>query len=344
MEFEEVRMQHTWMIPVFVGALLIGCSSPDRKAAFEDSEELRSVDHQQELSTNETPFIVSHVVPVDEYEYVNASESEVRVFAEVFETIEDTSNANIFGAYSLHSVVADDASQNTAGRSDGEWEVGYLNLVQFNESPPYGLDEQLARIAAAGPVIDRLEIAEIPVLLFEQPGSEYSRFTYVWLEHGVQGSFDGADREPMERWLSAYLRTPKLSEHETTALDARLARIEGFGYSDFDTSWGGEMLAPLRDVPHAAHSVVNNDGSLGMLVLAETEDTSPLLEMYTDLGSEVVGETDISGRRVVLLEGFSDGTDNHAFIWIDGGISGGLGTNAGALDSAQQFLEAFLES
>jgi hypothetical protein len=75
------------------------------------------------------------------------------------------------------------------------------------------------------PAIDRLEAAGVSVFVFEIPQSPDSRFTYSWLDHGVQGFIDGANREPLERWVTAYLTLSKLAEQETLELAARLTSV-----------------------------------------------------------------------------------------------------------------------
>jgi hypothetical protein len=180
--------------------------------------------------------------------------------------------------------------------------------------------------------------------VFEDPNSRDSRYTYSWFEHGVQRVFDGADREPLERWLAAYLEIPKLSEHETAELNALLAEIPGFEYSDFDFADEGETLAPLGAFAHSAHKVADRDAKLGTLVLAGTEDTAALVQVMAGLGVNVVGEIEVGGQRVQTLEGFTDGIDGYAFIWSRSGISGSLGTNVSDSERAKRFLEAFLES
>ncbi len=332
------------MVPLaVVGVLFAGCSSSD--ADFRsDVEESREEDHQIEMAIGETSVIVSHVVPVDGYTYLNASESEIRGAIDRLGLIEAGAGEDLFEAVSLHGVVADDPSQNTAGRSDGGFEVGYLNLVQFSNAVPYGIDEQLTTGLYGESPVDRLDIAGISVFVFENPGMPDSQYTYGWLEHGVQGTIDGADREPLERWLTAYLGTPKLSEHETAELNARLADIPGFAYSDLDFADAGETVAPLGDIAHSTHKVADRSGKLGTLVLAEIDDTAPLVQMMADLGINLAGEIEVSEQRVRTLDGTTDGIDAYGFIWTKSGISGSLGTNADDLDRAKRFLEAFLES
>ena len=338
----------TWVIVtgiVLLGLIILsalalsGEDSYYPPAAFRsDLEEGREENHQQELATGETPFIVSHVVPVDGYTYVDATEFEIRNAIASGESSEELLGVDLLGAVSLHGVVADDPLQNTANRSDFGQEAGFLVLTELNEPLPYGLDQQVARSLYGGTEIDRLEIAGIPVFVFENPAKPDSRYTYVWFEHGVMGFIDGADRDPLELWLAAYLDIPKLNEHETAKLHARLTEISGFRYIDTDASTWEDAFASFGDIAHSAHGVANtDDGTLGTLFLAETEDTAPYLEVF-DL--EVVGEIELGGQQVQTLEG----TDGYAFIWSESGISGALGTNAADLESAKLFLEAFLDS
>lgn len=193
--------------------------------------------------------------------------------------------------------------------------------------------------------IDRLEIAGVPVFVFGDPSSDDSRFTYQWLDHGIQGFIDGADREPIERWVRAYLAIPKLGENETAALHANLTDGPGFGYADYDpASTTGDLLAPLRGMAYSAHKVTDADGKFGLLVLAETDAPAPLLEMMSALNVDVVDETELGEQRVQVLEGFSDGIDGRGFIWTESGMSGSLSTNVDGLGKATRFLEAFLQS
>jgi hypothetical protein len=102
----------------------------------------------------------------------------------------------------------------------------------------------------------------------------------------------------------------------------------------------GADREPLEGFAHSAHKVANKDGSLGSLVLAETDDTAPFVQVFADL--DVVDEIDIGGRRVTLLEGTSDGIDGSVFLFSESGISGSLATNAVDMAAARRFLEALL--
>jgi hypothetical protein len=318
-----------------IGTLVGDTDNPRRLAA--------SGDHQQELVAGETPFIAGYLVPVDGYSYADASKLEIDLMLRGIEEAEASAGSDAWGASSLHSVIADDPSQNTT-----QGEVGFLYLIQFNSPILYGSEEEYARNSIMAEMIDRLDIAGVPVFVFDNPESRNSRYHYVWFEHGVGGTIDGADRGPLEAWLSAYLEVPKLAEHETAELDARLTVVAGYAYSDFDLVHFGsdaeEVGSALPDLAYSMHTVVDNEDPLGVLTLAETENAGPLLRVMSILGLEPLGETDVGGHRVLTLQDSVDRGPKYAFVWTDSGISGAFATNIDDLETSRQFLEAFLES
>ena len=298
--------------------------------------------HQNNLSSGETTLITRHLVEVEGYFYVNATVPEIVGVANSLEATEAQTKADIFAGFSLHSVVAEDPSQNTT-----QGQVGFLQLFQFNAPIPYGLDEDLARFSTPGSLIDRLDISHVPVFLFDDPTHPTSRFHYVWVEHGIQGVIDGSDRETLERWLTAFLAIPKLGVNESQLLDERLPTLPGFAYSEFDTytSEIAELLAPLGDVPYSMHSVTDRGESpIGFLTLAETDNADQLLRIWEEFGLNVVGDLDIDGHLVFTLEGVNAGGVWSGYVWTDSGVTGSLIFEPSRVQIQARFLAAFLNS
>jgi hypothetical protein len=163
------------------------------------------------------------------------------------------------------------------------------------------------------------------------------------LDHGVQGFIDGADRESLERWVTAYLAVSKLAEHETAELAARLTPVSGFTYSNADTSFLSEQAAPLGHVSYSMHRVADHDGSIGILTLTENDDPELMDRWLTDtLGLAGAGERPMGEGHAGHFVGVVDGDQMHALAWTEAGLSGAFTTNANDLDTAERFLEAFL--
>lgn len=325
-----------------MGLIVVGCGGSEGASQTDESEE----DHQSALAIGETPFITRFLVPVDGYRYVNDHGGAYENVMKRNDAWEAEIGRDFFGAISLHSVVAGDDSQNTARAWNGDSEVGYLVLEQLVEPVPYGVDDQLATAMGGRPPLDRMKMSGVPVFVFENPASTDSRFTYVWVNHGVVGFIDGADREPLERWLDAYLATPKLAERETAELDARLIDVSGFSYSNVDTSTlPAQVVDGMGEVSFSMHKVVNTDGSIGVLTLTQTDDVGHIGRWLSDAFSlDGSKEIAIGDRQVRRLSGVVDGNQMHAMAWNEAGMSGALTTNAADLDTAERFLASFLHS
>ena len=65
---------------------------------------------------------------------------------------------------------------------------------------------QLRNSWLGGEPIEELDLAGMNVQLFENRSLPGSRYIYTWADDDVAGVFDGADRESLERWLTAYLK------------------------------------------------------------------------------------------------------------------------------------------
>ena len=298
------------------------------------------VNHQTRLSPGESAFLARYLTPVDGYSYVDADDFEINGAIALFDSIEAELDYDLFGAISLHSVVADDPSQNTARTQTRKREVGFLGLVQFNEVVPAGGDEQVASNAFGGTPIDRLEISGVTVFVFENTNSVDSRYTYNWLQHGTQAFIDGADREPLERWIAAYLEVPKLAPNETIELEALLTPVDGFTYADFDTAVQPEIDDTLGQYSYSAHLVADTEESIGVLLLVDSDDQSPFAVLMDLLGFEWVDTYDVDEITVEYWASFDD-PDLEFIEWTQDGYHAGLATNVDDTDASDEFLVSF---
>lgn len=302
-------------------------------------------DHQSDLAVGETALLTQFLVPVDGYRYIDEPSSKYEDVLATFDANDAELEGDLFGAVSLHGVVADDPSQNTAQRWDRNWEVGYLALVQFNEVLPSGSDQQLAEWSFGGEAIEQLDVGGVKVFVFEDPESPDSRFFYSWLEHGVQGIIDGADREPLERWVRSYLMIPKLAERETKELAARLTDVPGFAYANVDMSTEGAAVEAFGDLSYSMHAVADDVGSIGRLVLTDSNDPQLLGRWLTDtLNLSPSDEVTVADGRTRHFVGVVDGLQVHAFAWSEAELSGALTTHTAELDTAKRFLASFAPS
>ena len=65
---------------------------------------------------------------------------------------------------------------------------------------------QLGNSWLGGEQIGEVVLAGVSVQLFENSAMPNSRYFYPWAIDDVDGVFDGADRESLERWLATYLK------------------------------------------------------------------------------------------------------------------------------------------
>ncbi len=158
---------------------------------------------QVALAAGETPLLAQQLVDVDGYNYVDVRTEELDYQLALINDYQTyIVGADLFDGASWHSVVADDPSQNTVS----DIEVGFLLLVQGTE--PLDHDhfvEHVRTFWLSGEPLAELDIGGADVLVFENPDKPDSRYFYTWVINEVGGVFDGADREPLERWLTAFL-------------------------------------------------------------------------------------------------------------------------------------------
>jgi hypothetical protein len=300
-----------------------------------------TVDHQTDLSVGESPFLAVYLVPVDGYTYMDADDSEIDATITLLDGVEADVDYDLFGAVSLHSIVADDPSQNTARNQQGGSETGYFGLVQFNEVVPSGFEEQAATNSTGNDPIDRLEVAGIPVFVFEDPASVDSRYSYSWIEHGTQAFIDGADREPLERWITAYLDIPKLAPGETIELDAQLRPLEGFVYANFDPANQPEIDQALGRSPYSAHRVADTQDAIGTLLLVESPEASPFDGLMATLGFTKTNMDEYDGVTISFWESTTD-PDFGFMEWAQSDqVRAGLAYNNADADPALDFVAEF---
>jgi hypothetical protein len=182
------------------------------------------------------------------------------------------------------------------------------------------------------------------VLVFEDPTSEDSRYYYTWLRHGVQGAIDGSDRASIERWLADYMAKPVLVDTETSTLSDRLVAVPGFAYVNFADPYSTKQLVtkPLGKIPSSLHQIVDEDGAIGGLILAEAPSgvatldyVDGLLEAglkgFTDAGPVTFGTT--------TAEHLTGTSGQEAFVWVDNGIAAAMLTKSPTETTA--FLNLF---
>ena len=286
----------------------------------------------------ESSLVVRYLVPVDGYRYENITGPELQLAVAQYE---QALSEGFFQGLSFHSVIADDPAQNTARTVAGQRETGYLVLYHLGVNCcPAGMEAEIIQsFVGPVPMIDQLEIANTPVFVFEQPESIDSRYVYQWIDHGTIAYFDGADREPLERWLNRYLPLPKLAEHETPELSAGLTVVPGFGYANVEPS---DAFAALDELAWAAHSLVDADGVIGGLILTQTDASTPLEQLLQRLQPDATFEETTSEIAGYPVRALSAG-DETALIWTQDGISGAIiVADLNRLDSAEHFLEQFL--
>jgi len=160
------------------------------------------IDDQAELVPGETPLLAQQLVAVDGFTYADIRVDELCDNLDLIEAYEEHAGADLVVGTSWHPVVVDDASRNKASGV----EVGFLFLLHRNETIDGDeLLEHLRVFWIEGEPVEELEIAGSTVLLLDNPTRLNSRYTYTWTIDDVSGVIDGANREPIERWLTAYL-------------------------------------------------------------------------------------------------------------------------------------------
>jgi len=280
------------------------------------------VNHQATLAEGETLDVASQLTVVPHYRYVDLSKREVESELALMRSSTDAAGMSM-PAVSLHSVISEDASQNTAQTSSGSHETGFLMLLEFETPPPSTVD--LSRWKP-GHVGDKV-IHGTTVFLFTDPSHPESKYMYVWVRHGVLGQFDGATRAPTQRWVTSYLSIPERQPGETSRLSSALVPVAGFEYAN--SADARQLASAFRRgssrIPHSVHMVLGRHGPMGTLILAEVPVRSTPSEMMAVLqragftGAVSDGTKAFGGKAVrVYVFGPNAG---HAYIYVNGGIA-----------------------
>lgn len=295
-----------------------------------------TVDHSKVLADHEIPDLAAQLVTIDGYSYADPPAREVTQSLVALHELEQRADRpDLFAAVSLHGVVADDRTQNRSHTSSGGSEVGYLALYEFRFAPPAGLETDASYFAngfekkPAAP--ERLTLSATQVFKFQNPSSPDSRYVYLWLRHGVQGQFDGADAEPMERWLASYLAAPALSPNESEELAEHLFPVTGFvyvnapQYNDLESA----LVAAFGSVPHSIHKVADSSGSIGTLSLAQptspTQADQAAARFFAAAGLPLnAAEHQVIGRLPVSIYTSDAGT---FYVWEADGTVAMYGSN-----------------
>jgi len=193
------------------------------------------------LAAGETALIASQLTTVPGRHYVDITKSELNDQLSMIRSSAQKAGDSM-PAVSLYSVVADDPAQNPARTASGSSETGFLTLVEFATAPSLGERENLP--SSSKGYTGREVIDGTTVFKFTDASRPDSKYTYVWLRHGVLASFDGATKAPTERWVHAYLAIPELQQTEPSRLSSSLAlRWAGYGLV------GMEEMTSVGDAP-----------------------------------------------------------------------------------------------
>lgn len=331
---------------VVAGLLLSSCSAPGRDDAAPSTsrEETTTVDHQEELAEAEDVGIASQLVDVPGYRYDDIDAREVEGILEILEAAEeDMGIAEVYRSVSLHSVVADDPTQNRSRRGDGAYEVGFLALVEFIQPPPATASETWSLFSADGrEPIDELELSGTTVWVFEEPNAPESRYTLAWLRHGVQGNFDGAELAPLTTWAEAYLAIPEREPEEDDLLAGSLPDVEGFAYVNYwDPSITGDRSELLLEDPASVHAVVDAEGTFGVLTLVDVPppfDGSDLADEFDALELADPVEEVVAG--VATIRGTDASGAWQGRVWWRDGVLGAFVVPVGTDDL--RFVQPYL--
>jgi hypothetical protein len=311
------------MIAVAVGVAvtLAACGS---SSGSRSSGTSGSTNHRTTLARGETAGIASQLTDVPGYRYVDPPASEVRQALRVLTaSAQDAGVPGFFAAMSLHSVVAERRSRNTAATAAGTRETGFLQLVELSTTPPASIDQrELARIGSGSQrPVSSFAVHGTEVLVFRRADRPDSRWQYGWYRHGVKGAFDGATRAETERWVRAYLAEPEREPDENDALAAQLRPVPGFAYTNWWVPWMAEALRAVGSSPVSAHSVADRAGRIGTIVLVD----GPLgADRLGAVIAAAVGSTatprsgTISGMPVVTI----DAPQGTIYAWTRNGITG----------------------
>lgn len=169
-----------------------------------------TIDHQTHPAVGETAALAKALVPVPGYRYEDPPKAEVAAEVATLREGEKKSGQKIFEGMSFPSVVADNPALNTARTGSGTKELGFLQMFSFVETPPAGVERELAvnSIGQGKQPIDEFEASGVKVFVFVDPTSTNSKYHYAWLRNGIFGTIDGVTRANLREWVQKYLAIP----------------------------------------------------------------------------------------------------------------------------------------
>lgn len=288
-----------------------------------------AAEHGAGLALHESADLAAHLVEIPGYTYVNPPSDEIDASLARLHAWEDANHEpDYFTAVSFHGVVADDRSENEAHTASGGWELGYLELVSFRYVVTVGLadDPKYFTWTYDGSTVpEQLSIAGTTVFKFVDPDHPYSKYMYMWIRHGVQASFDGADDGPMERWLRQYLAVPVLSPDESDLLAQRLVPLSDLVYVNAPelTTFASNIATAFAPVAYSIHVLANRRSSVGSLALVEASATMTAEQAgaaYVAASDHAVGPVRVDVVDGVPTAVYDMGDDMTLVIWVADGV------------------------
>ncbi len=303
------------------------------------------------MADHEIPDLAAQLVTIPGYSYADAPATDVaQGLAALHNGEQQMDSPDFFAAASFHGVVAEDHTQNQSHTAGGGTEVGYLVLTEFRYSPPAGLGDnptyftQLFEKGMAAPA--SLTIAGTHVFKFNHPSTPDSRYFYVWIRHGVQGQFDGANDASMERWLALYLDVPALAPDETAPLAKHLVAVTGFVYVNAPalTDLDAAVVKAFGAVPRSIHKVADSSGAIGTLSLVELSSPVSPDEAASAVFAAMGVPTGSARHQVIAGVPVSiyESGNIPVYIWVTGNTLGIFSADADA--TANTFVEALVQA
>jgi hypothetical protein len=309
-----------------------------------------TVDHGAVLADHEVPDLAAQLVTIPGYSYIDPPATEVTQGMAVLHKIEQRADApDFFAAVSYHGIVADDRTQNHSHTASGGTEVGYLMLIAFRYAPPAGLEDdptyftRLFDKELAAPT--RLELTDTHVFKFDDPGRPDSRYTYLWIRHGVQGQFDGADAASMERWLGRYLSVSPLSPNETNELAQHVVPVAGFVYVNAPglSDLSGAIADAFGSAPYSIHKVADSSGAIGALSLIELASPMPADQAAQAVFAATGTPLGTAERQVIAgVPVLVYSAEGPVYVWAAGNTIAILG--ADEEPAGQTFVEGMVQA
>lgn len=298
--------------------------------------------HMSHLADHESPGIASQLTTVPGYQYTDVSAGAIAAALDQMHGIENEAKApGFFRSMSLHSVVADNPSRNTANGSTGSRETGFLQLREFSSIPSGEHERDAALLGVIGLVeTGQNAVGGTKYYVFRNDVSTDSKWVIVWIRHGVQGAFDGATLPEVEQWVRAYLARPELQPDESDALGRALLPVQGWTYGNW---WETNDLVLLPSVFGATssasiHAVLTMTGGCCALLLAVPAAGTTIDDIHPPFAPTAGARTTetIAGTPT---RRDTDG-DQVAVVWTDGSIAAlCIGPDGAAVD---KFVRAYL--